>query len=74
MILCGERCHTFRTSVPRISGGDPEPAEIAKIIRKEVHAIMDELSNYQYDPKKYEDRVRERRNWDIEDGDVDEDF
>lgn len=51
-----------------------EPAEIAKIIRKEVHAIMDELSNYQYDPKKYEDRVRERRNWDIEDGDVDEDF
>lgn len=51
-----------------------EPAGMAKIIRKEVHAIMDELSNYQYDPKKYEDRVRERRNWDIEDGDVDEDF
>lgn len=63
-----------RLAVDVAAASATEPAEIAKIIRKEVHAIMDELSNYQYDPKKYEDRVRERRNWDIEDGDVDEDF
>ena len=40
-----------------------DPAEAAELIRKEVYAIMDELSNYQYDPQKYEERVRERRNW-----------
>ena len=35
------------------------PAEAAEIIRKEVHALMRELANYQYDPEKYEERVRE---------------
>ncbi len=44
-----------------------DPAEGAEIIRKEVYAIMEELSKYKYDPKKYEDRVRERRRWDVED-------
>ena len=39
------------------------PAEAAEIIRKEVHALMRELANYQYDPQKYEERVRERRKW-----------
>lgn len=39
------------------------PAEAAEIIRKEVHALMRELANYQYDPEKYEERVRERRKW-----------
>lgn len=47
-----------------------EPAEAAEIIRKEVYAIMQELFKYRYDPKKYEERVRERRSWDIEDGDA----
>ena len=51
-----------------------EPAEAAEIIRKEIYAIMEELSGYQYDPKKYEERVRERRRWDIEDGDANEDY
>lgn len=51
-----------------------DPAEAADLIRKEVYAIMDELSNYEYDPKKYEDRVRERKRWDIEDGEPDEGF
>ena len=49
-----------------------EPAEAAEIIRMEVYKAMEELSNYQYDPKKYEERVRERRSWDTESGDVDE--
>lgn len=43
-----------------------EPAEAAEIIRREIYKIMEELSNYKYDPKKYEERVRERRSWDID--------
>lgn len=46
------------------------PAEAAEIIRREVYKIMEELSHYEYDPKKYEERVRERRSWDIEGGDA----
>lgn len=46
-------------------------AETAEIIRKEVHTVMNELANYQYDPSKYEERVRNRKEWDsnIEDDD-----
>lgn len=39
------------------------PAETAEIIRKEVHKVMRELAGYHYDPKKYEERVRQRRDW-----------
>ncbi len=39
------------------------PAEASEIIRKEVHKVMRELANYQYDPKKYEERVRARMDW-----------
>ena len=44
------------------------PAEAAEIIRREVSKAMRELSNYRYDPKKYEERVRERRAWETEVG------
>lgn len=43
-----------------------EPAEAAHIIRMEVYAIMEELSKYKYDPVKYAERVRERRNSETE--------
>lgn len=46
------------------------PAEAAEIIRREVYKIMEELSHYEYDPKKYEERVRDRRSWDVEGGDA----
>lgn len=46
-------------------------AEAAEIIRREVYKIMGELASYRYDPKKYEERVRERRSWDAADGDED---
>lgn len=46
-------------------------AEAAEVIRREVHKVMGELAAYQYDPKKYEERVRERRSWDTADGDED---
>jgi len=39
------------------------PAEAAELIRKEVYVVMTELSQYKYDPKKYEERVRKRMNW-----------
>ena len=41
------------------------PNEAAEIIRKEVHAVMQDLSEYRYDPKKYEERVRARHNFEI---------
>lgn len=44
------------------------PAEAAEIIRREVNKAMRELSDYRYDPKKYEERVRERRAWEADSG------
>nr|WP_300184617.1 hypothetical protein [uncultured Agathobaculum sp.] len=49
------------------------PAEAAELIRKEVHKIMRELANYQYDPQKYEERVRARKDWETSGRDVDDD-
>lgn len=49
------------------------PAEAAELIRKEVHKIMRELSNYQYDPQKYEERVRARKDWETSGRDIDDD-
>lgn len=39
-------------------------AEASTIVRREVYAIMRELSQYRYDPKRYEEKVRGRLNWD----------
>lgn len=43
-------------------------AEAAEIIRTEVYSLMTELSRYRYDPAKYQERIRERRNWELSDG------
>lgn len=48
------------------------PAEESEIIRREVHAVMKELSQYEYDPKKYEERVRQRMQWAEEAADGDD--
>ena len=45
------------------------PAEAAEIIRREVNKAMRELAGYHYDPKKYEERVRDRRDWSERDSD-----
>ena len=37
-------------------------AEASEIIRKEVYQVMEELSGYEYDPAKYEERMRDRLN------------
>ncbi|MBO6231796.1 MAG: hypothetical protein ILA17_06185 [Ruminococcus sp.] len=41
-----------------------DPAEISEYIRREIYKVMDELSRYEYDPKKYDERVRERLKFD----------
>ena len=41
------------------------------MIRKEVHKIMNELADYEYDPEKFEERVRERMEWSASDDDDD---
>ena len=51
-------------------GTAKEPAEAAEMIRQEVYKVMEELSHYKYDPKKYEERVRDRMRWDTEGGDA----
>lgn len=56
--------------------GMSEPAEISNYIRNEIYKIMDELSRYEYNPAKYEERVRERLKYDArpaeDDGEEDE--
>ena len=39
------------------------PVEASEVIKAEIYKVMEELSRYEYDPKKYEERVRERREW-----------
>ena len=48
-------------------------AEVSEIVRREVCAALEELSQYRYDPKAYAAMVRERKGWqvdDAEDGDT----
>lgn len=45
-------------------------AEASDIIRKEVYKVMKELAAYHYNPKKYEERVRDRKDWDITESDI----
>lgn len=37
--------------------------EASAMIRKECHAILNELANYKYDPDEYRRRVRQRIGW-----------
>lgn len=41
-------------------------AEISEKIKEAVSDILEELSNYKYDPKEYQKRVRERQGWEHE--------
>ena len=44
-------------------------AEAADRIKQEVHFILNSLTEYRYDPEEYKQRVRERRGWEGEHGD-----
>lgn len=43
-----------------------EPAEVQKIIEREVREILRDLSEYKYDPKKYDELVRQRTNRELD--------
>ena len=48
-------------------------AEASEVIRQEVNKVLKEISQYKYDPLKYEERVRKRMDWDNIMGDTDDD-
>lgn len=39
-----------------------DKSQASEVIRREVYAIMEEMAQYEYNPKKYRERVRERMN------------
>lgn len=43
-----------------------EPAEVQKIIEREVREILKDLSEYKYDPKRYDELVRQRTNRELD--------
>ena len=49
-----------------------DPAEISAVIQREVYKLMEDLSTYRYDSKKYEECVRARLNMDALDDNNDE--
>jgi len=51
------------------------PAEAADVIKNECYAMLNQLSEYEYNPDEYQRRVRERNGWDarIDDGTSDGD-
>ena len=68
--------YTVRDSLLALPGrlavdvaGTSTAAEAAEIVKREVYAVMKDLAQYQYDPAKYAERVRERMDWE---GDVDD--
>ena len=47
--------------------------EAAERIKQEVYSILQQLSDYRYDPDEYKKRVRERQGWNERQGDEGED-
>lgn len=52
--------------------GKENPAEVAQIIRKEVNIVMNELADYEYNPEAYQEKVRERMEWEARQEDDDD--
>lgn len=46
------------------------PSEISHRLRAEICALLDRLSEYQYSPEKYAQRVRERQGWEVTEDDA----
>lgn len=44
-------------------------AEVSDVVRREAHAVLEELSEFRYDPAAYAAMVRERQGWTPEDAD-----
>ena len=46
-------------------------AEVSEIVRGEAFSILEQLSQFQYDPKTYAQMVRERKGWQVSEEDED---
>lgn len=73
-VITNDMIYTIRSALNALPGrlavdvaGAQSAAEASEIIRREVHKVMRELAEYEYDPAKYEERVRERMEWEIAD-------
>lgn len=69
-LLTNDMIYTIRSALNALPGrvavdvtACETAAEASNVIRKEVHKIMRELAEYKYDPEKYAELVRERREW-----------
>lgn len=78
--LTTDLIYTIRSSLialpGRLANGVVEAktaAEAAEIIRAEVYRAMESIANYKFDSKKYEERVREQKDWDARQG-YDDDY
>lgn len=63
------------TLIGRLSveiAGISDPADIPGVIKREVYLILNQLSNYKYDSRKYKQRVDERRKRAASNSDADE--
>lgn len=69
--LTEEMIYAFRGAVMALPGRAAvncaacggNAAAISDVLRKEVHAMLNELAGYKYDNEKYEEMVRERMQW-----------
>lgn len=73
-VITNDMIYTIRSALNALPGrlavdvaGVSSPAEASEIIRREVHKIMRELAEYQYNPARYEELVRERMEWETTD-------
>ncbi len=53
--------------------GITDPAEASAVVQREVYKIMEDISTYRYDSRKYEERMRARLNMEANDTDADND-
>jgi len=77
--LTQDMCDTIRNTLLALPGRlatdvavCDSPEECSAIIKDAVYELLTELSQYQYDPAKYEERVREREKMDEKPEDDDE--
>lgn len=52
-----------------VDAADRPAAEVSEVVRCEVCAVLDDLSQYRYDPKVYAAMVRGRKGWSTDDED-----
>ncbi len=77
--ITSDMVFTIRSALHALPGrlamnvvGVDTAAEAAQIIRKEVNLVMNELADFEYNPDRYQERVRARLEWEAREEDTDE--